>query len=156
MGFISPYAIFGTGAAWAGISALAFRLRPHRLLCLLTNSHGTLVYQPRQQSDHGRSLVLCPRCAHSRHYSDESQDNRSPDWYTVFAGGIAWIRTPSARFHSRLAWYEGAVMAYSNREAAAVFARERRLPQAARVFVTGFTTSFGTELFAVGPESTLV
>ena len=76
-------------------------------------------------------------------------------WYTVFAGGLALTRRPFGRLHSHLAWYEGAVMAFSNREAAAVFARERRLPQATRVFVTGFTTSSATEVFTVGTANTL-
>jgi hypothetical protein len=46
-------------------------------------------------------------------------------------------------------------MAFGNREAATVFVRERRLPQATRVLVTGYTTTSTTEFFTVGPEHRL-
>ena len=152
MSFISPYAIFGTNAIWASISALAFRLRPRRVLCELANTHGALHYQPRQPSSQDRSFAICSRCGHSRHYSDESRDNRAPEWYTVLAGGIVWTKGSTGQFRSHLAWYEGAVMAFSPGEAAAAFARERRLPSASRVLVKGYTIRCGTELFTVGRD----
>ena len=133
---LTPYSIFHPSGIRAWLSQLAFRLRPARLSCMATNAHGGLIHKPRQRSEQDRTFVVCSRCGYSNHYDDGM---RHSEWHSVTAGAGHYVLKPSGYELWTLSWYEGGVMARSEREAAQVFARERKLPAVAGVLVKQFT-----------------